>query len=120
MHLYADDDVRRIHAVWLGPSGWTWPWAARYIAYGLWLAILAAILLFEAVTPLDVPYVPVWEACIAVVASTALMTWVDHDHSIATVFRDFHTELTGPREANPETRYQPRYRKVRVRGTDAA
>jgi hypothetical protein len=120
MRLYADDDVRRVNAVWLGPRGWTFPFAARYLAWGLWFAIFLGILAFEAVTPLDVSYVPVWEGCIAVLASTALMMLVDHDNPISAVLRDFRTELTGPRDHNPLTRYRPRPERVRVRETPHA
>lgn len=117
MRLFADDDVRRVNAVWLGPHGYTLPFAARYSAWVVCAVIFGLIVLFEAVTPMSVSTVPVWEAMIAMVATTWLMTLVNHDTPIGSVLADFRTELSGPRDRNPETCYQPLHRRVRVRET---
>lgn len=119
MRLYSDDDVRRTNLVWHGPTGWTLPWSARYLAYVTGLCVFVAILLIEAVTPIPSSYIPVWEVSITVLVTTALMMLVDHDRPLPSVLRDFVTELRGPRDRNHETCYQPRMHKVRVRGTDA-
>ena len=58
MRVTPDDEVYRVNTVWLGPSGLTFPWTARYLAYATWLITLLVVLFVEAVTPLTV-HVPV-------------------------------------------------------------
>ena len=52
MLIRPDDDVYRVDAVWLGPQGFTLPWAARYSAYGIWVILFVGILLVEAALPM--------------------------------------------------------------------
>lgn len=85
MRIEPDDDVFRIHAVFLGPQGLSLPWAARYTAYGVGFVIFLAILLVEAITPIPVGLPPVWEFCLAVVATYGVMTFVDHDRPLRSV-----------------------------------
>ena len=85
MRLRPDDEVYRVDAVWLGPQGFTLPWVARYSAYGIWLTLFVAVLLFEAVTPLTVGIPPMWEFVFTVLATYALMGVVDHERPVATV-----------------------------------
>jgi hypothetical protein len=49
MRVTPDDEVYRVNTVWLGPSGLTFPWTARYLAYATWLAVFLLVLLVEAV-----------------------------------------------------------------------
>ncbi len=92
-----DDDVYRINAVWLGPTGWTWPWQARYMAYVVWLALFTAILIVEAVTPLSIGLPPVWELCIAVLGTYGLMTVVTHDRPLRSLWQTTAGELRNVR-----------------------
>lgn len=117
MRIAADDDVYRIHAVWLGPRGLTFPWTARYLAYATWLVVFCLILLVEALTPLQVGIPPVWEVCIAVLVTYALTGLVDHERSLRSVAQTFTADLTAPRPpaGPPRSRRSTRRLVVRTR-----
>jgi hypothetical protein len=102
-----DDEVYRVNTVWLGPSGLTFPWTARYLAYATWLATLLVVLFVEAVTPLTVHIPPIWELCITTLFTYGVMGLVDHERPFGAVWRTFMVDLTTPR---PGARVQ----KVRV------
>ena len=99
MRLKPDDDVYRINAVWLGPRGLTLPWVARYAAYGIWLLIFLAILLIEQLTPLPTGIPPVWEFAVSVLATYALMGFVDHDRPVRSLVELVSSEVGAPRRS---------------------
>ncbi|MFI7586212.1 hypothetical protein ACIB24_03965 [Spongisporangium articulatum] len=105
-----DDEVYRVNTVWLGPSGLTFPWTARYLAYATWLIVFLLILLVEALTPLTVHVPPVWELCIATLATYGVMGFVDHERPITAVWQTFMADLRAPRADD-------RTRKYRARGS---
>jgi len=102
-----DDEVYRVNTVWLGPSGLTFPWTARYLAYATWLVTLLVILFVEAVTPLSVHVPPIWELCLTTLFTYGVMGLVDHERPFKAVWQTFRVDLTTPR---PGARVQ----KVRV------
>ena len=73
MRVIPDDEVYRVNTVWLGPSGLTLPWTARYMAYAVWLSLFVLILLIERITPLSVGVPPVWEICLTTLLTYAAM-----------------------------------------------
>ena len=107
MRVNPDDEVYRVNTVWLGPTGLTFPWTARYLAYATWLVVFLGILLVEAVTPLSVNVPPVWELCLATLFTYGLMGFVDHERPLGSVWRTFLVDLTSPRPG-------ARARRVRV------
>ena len=114
MRVSPDDEVYRVNTVWLGPSGLTFPWTARYIAYATWLAVFLIVLLVEAITPLTVHIPPVWEICITTLVTYALMGFIDHEKPARSVWQTFVADLTAPRPTTKVESYrlQP---KVRTR-----
>jgi len=44
MKVGTDDEVHRVDSIWLGPPNATFPWRARYIAWGLFLVLLLALM----------------------------------------------------------------------------
>ena len=98
MRVVPDDEVYRVNTVWLGPRGLTFPWTARYLAYATWLATFLVVLLFEAITPLDVGVPPVWEFVVTTLFTYALMGFVDHERPVRAVWQTFVADLTAPRE----------------------
>lgn len=104
MRVSPDDEVYRVNTVWLGPRGLTLPWTARYQAYGVWLLMFVLVLLVEAITPIDMGVPPVWEACATTLATYAVMTFVDYERPIVSVWQMFASDLRAPRplgEARP-------------------
>jgi hypothetical protein len=114
MRVIPDDEVYRVNTVWLGPSGLTLPWTARYMAYAVWLSLFLFILLIERITPLSVGVPPVWEICLTTLLTYAAMGLVDHERPIKAVWQTFRADLTAPRPHNrvKRVRSQP---TVRVR-----
>ncbi|HEX2175834.1 MAG TPA: hypothetical protein VHG70_07975, partial [Nocardioidaceae bacterium] len=101
MRLRPDDEVYRVDAVWLGPTGLTLPWSARYSAYGIWLLLFVAVLLVEAVLPMRVSVPPVWEVVLTVLATYGLTTFIDHDRPVRSVWQLVRNETTAPRRREP-------------------
>jgi hypothetical protein len=114
MRVSPDDEVYRVNTVWLGPSGLTFPWTARYLAYATWLAVFLLVLLVEAITPLSVHIPPVWEICLTTLFTYGLLGFIDHERPVKAVWQTFMADLTTPRPANKVLTYrlQP---KVRAR-----
>ena len=108
MRVTPDDEVYRVNTVWLGPTGLTFPWTARYLAYTTWLVSFLLILLVEAITPLSVHIPPVWELCLATLFSYGVMGFVDHERPIGAVWRTFLADLTAPRADHRTRRYRVR------------
>jgi len=96
MRLRPDDEVYRVDAVWLGPTGFTLPWAARYSAYGIWLTLFLSVLLVEAALPMRVSVPPVWEFVLTVLATYGLTAVIDHERPLVSVFELVRTELSAP------------------------
>jgi hypothetical protein len=92
-----DDEVYRINTVWLGPRGLTFPWTARYLAYGVWLITFLGVLFVEAVTPLSIGVPPVWEICLTTLFTYAVMGLVDHERPVVSVFQTLRSEVNAPR-----------------------
>jgi hypothetical protein len=120
VRLRPDDDVYRINAVWLGPRGLTLPWVARYSAYAVWLVIFLLILAVEGVTPLTVGVPPVWEFAISVLATYAVMGFVDHERPVRALLELGRNEVTAPRKvtAAQRGRVQPALRVNPRRGKE--
>lgn len=47
MRLPTDDDAARVDQIFLGPRGWSLPWQARYIAYGIGGGIFMLLRIIE-------------------------------------------------------------------------
>ncbi len=115
MRLRPDDEVYRVDAVWLGPSGMTLPWSARYSAYGIWLLLFVAVLLVEAILPMSVSVPPVWEVVLTVLATYAVTTFIDHDRPVSSVWQLVRAETTAPRERELVRPIRLSVSRVRVR-----
>ena len=97
MRVTPDDEVYRVNTVWLGPSGLTFPWTARYLAYATWLITFLVVLFVEAVTPLTVNIPPIWELCITTLFTYGVMGFIDHERPIGAVWQTFLADLRAPR-----------------------
>jgi hypothetical protein len=115
VRLRPDDEVYRVDAVWLGPSGMTLPWSARYSAYGIWLLLFVTVLLVEALLPMRVSVPPVWEVVLTVLATYAVTTFIDHDRPVRSVWQLVRTESTAPRAPQRQRPVRLSVSRVRVR-----
>ncbi len=120
MRVVPDDEVYRVNTVWLGPRGLTLPWTARYQAYGVWLAMFVLVLVVEALTPLSMGVPPVWEACATTLATYAIMTFVDHERPVVSVWQMFSADLRAPRPLGDVRPVAVSASRVRVRESRGA
>ena len=97
MRVLPDDELYRVNTVWLGPTGLTFPWTARYLAYAVWLVTFLVMLLVERVTPLHIGIPPVWEICLTTLFTYAVMGFVDHERPVRAVWETFRADLNAPR-----------------------
>jgi hypothetical protein len=97
VRVLPDDDVYRVNTVWLGPTGLTFPWTARYLAYAVWLVTFLLVLLVERITPLHIGVPPVWEICLTTLFTYGVMGFVDHERPVRAVWETFRADLTAPR-----------------------
>jgi hypothetical protein len=98
MLVRPDDEVYRVDAVWLGPQGLTFPWTARYSAYGIWIVLFVGVLVVEAVLPMRVSMPPVWELVITILVTYALTGVIDHDRPLISVWQLLRWEIKAPRD----------------------
>ena len=115
MLIRPDDEVYRVDAIWLGPTGFTLPWSARYSAYGIWLVLFAGLLLVEAALPMRVSIPPVWELVLTILATYALTGVIDHERPLVSVWELVRSEVTAPRARKPDRPTRLNAAKVRVR-----
>lgn len=115
MLIRPDDDVYRVDAVWLGPQGFTLPWAARYSAYGIWVILFVGILLVEAALPMRVSIPPIWELVFSILATYAVTGVIDHERPVVSVWETLRAELAAPRSKNRTETTRVSASKVRVR-----
>src|SRR5699024_11447036 len=47
LQVRTDDEVYRVDAVWLGPPKATFPWRARYVAWGVGIPVFLVVLTIE-------------------------------------------------------------------------
>lgn len=115
MLIRPDDDVYRVDAVWLGPQGFTLPWAARYSAYGIWVILFVGILLVEAALPMRVSVPPIWEFVFSILATYAVTGVIDHERPVISVWETLRAELSTPRSKDRVDTTRVSASKVRVR-----
>ena len=101
MLVRPDDEVYRVDAVGLGPQGLTFPWTARYSAYGIWVVLFVGVLVVEAVLPMRVSMPPVWELVLTILTTYALTGVIDHDRPLISVWQLLRAELRAPRAPTP-------------------
>jgi uncharacterized membrane protein YcfT len=116
VRLRTDDDVFRIRAIWLGPAGAPLPWHARYVAYGVWIAVFSATLLVKALAPMLSVGVPVWEAVVATLVTYLVMGYVDSDRTVRSLLQTGLAELRRTRPRKP-TAQRVSTRRVRIQET---
>ena len=115
MLVRPDDEVYRVDAVWLGPQGLTFPWTARYSAYGIWVVLFVGVLVVEAVLPMRVSMPPVWELVITILATYALTGVIDHDRPLISVWQMLRAEIRAPRAPTPGTPVRTSASSLRLR-----
>lgn len=99
MRIRTDDDVYRVDAVWLGPPKATFPWRARYVAWGVGFVLFFVVLTVERQLGFGFGFFSTAWAFVITVALTKLITAkISHERPLGSVMTMWFRELTTPRE----------------------
>jgi len=124
VRVRTDDEVYRVDAVWLGPPKATFPWRARYVAWGVGILVFLVVFGVERFIGFDIGFFTVaWALIITVVITRMICSRINHERPLGAVFAMWVGELTSPREtgtgaggAASATRIRIRSQRPRPRG----
>jgi Na+/melibiose symporter-like transporter len=104
VRIRTDDEVYRVDAVWLGPPKATFPWRARYVAWGVGIVVFLFVLLIERRMGIGFGFFSTGWAIVATVLITRVVcSRITHERPLSAVAVMWLRELTAPR-SSPETR----------------
>ena len=99
MRIRTDDEVYRVDAVWLGPPKATFPWRARYVAWGVGIPIFLLVLTVQ--RQVGIPFgffATAWAFVITIVLTRFITAKISHERPLGAVFTMWLRELHTPRE----------------------
>jgi hypothetical protein len=115
-----DDEVYRIDSVWLGPPRATFPWRARYVAYGLGLVVMILIMFVQRRVGIGLDFFSIaWALVLTIVITRLLGKRIDYERPLGQVVELFRHEVRGPRERTAVAGGPVRSRHVRVSRSQA-
>ncbi|WP_345381521.1 hypothetical protein, partial [Actinomycetospora straminea] len=98
MHIRTDDEVYRVDAVWLGPPRATFPWRARYSAYGVGLIVMVVVMFVQRRLGIDLGFFSVaWALLITVAITRFVSRRINDERPLLEWLTLFVHELRGPR-----------------------
>jgi hypothetical protein len=93
-----DDEVYRVDSVWLGPPRATFPWRARYVAYGLGLMVMILVMFVQRRVGIGLDFFSVaWALVLTVFITRLLGKRIDYERPLGQVVELFRSEVRGPR-----------------------
>ncbi len=99
MRVGTDDEVYRVDAVWLGPPKATFPWRARYVAWGVGILVFLLVLSGERFIGFGFGFFTVaWALILTVVLTRLICSRISHERPLGAVFTMWVRELNSPRE----------------------
>jgi hypothetical protein len=99
VRVRTDDEVYRVDAVWLGPPKATFPWRARYVAWGVGILTFFLVLSGERFIGFGFGFFTVaWAVVLTVVLTRLICSRISHERPLGAVFTMWVRELTSPRE----------------------
>ncbi|GLZ43693.1 hypothetical protein [Actinokineospora sp. NBRC 105648] len=98
MRIRTDDEVYRVDAVWLGPPKATFPWRARYVAWGVGTVVFLLVLTVLRNVGIGLFWSFAW-GLVATIGLTMLITSrISHERPLGAVLTMWVRELNAPRE----------------------
>ncbi|HKR49220.1 MAG TPA: hypothetical protein VJT72_06495 [Pseudonocardiaceae bacterium] len=98
MRIRTDDDVYRVDAVWLGPPKATFPWRARYVAWGVGLVVFLVVLGVERQMGIGFSFFSTgWALLITILLTRMIGSRISHERPLTAVAAMWIRELTAPR-----------------------
>lgn len=99
MRVRTDDEVYRVDAVWLGPPKATFPWRARYVAWGVGIAVFLLVLTVERQIGVSFGFFSTaWGFVITVILTRFICARISHERPLSAALAMWVRELTAPRE----------------------
>jgi hypothetical protein len=101
VRIRTDDEVYRVDAVWLGPPKATFPWRARYVAWGVGVLVFLLVLTVERWVGLGFDFFnTAWALIATVVLTRFICSRISHERPLGAVLAMWARELTAPRETS--------------------
>ncbi|MDQ3761826.1 MAG: hypothetical protein M3460_09025 [Actinomycetota bacterium] len=99
MRIRTDDDVYRVDAVWLGPPKATFPWRARYVAWGVGTVMFLVVLGVERQLGIGFSFFSTaWALLITILLTRLIGSRINHERPLTAVATMWVHELTAPRK----------------------
>ena len=99
MRIRTDDDVYRVDAVWLGPPRATFPWRARYVAWGVGTVMFLVVLGVERQLGIGFSFFSTgWGLLITIALTRLIGSRISHERPLTAVALMWLRELTAPRK----------------------
>ncbi|NYH79868.1 hypothetical protein FHR84_003206 [Actinopolyspora biskrensis] len=100
MQVRTDDEVYRVDAVWLGPPKATFPWRARYVAWGVGILVFLLVLAAERRMNIGFGFFSTaWALVITIALTRLICSRISHERPLSAVLVMWLRELTAPRRA---------------------
>jgi len=116
VRIRTDDEIYRVDAVWLGPPKATFPWRARYVAWGIGIAVFLLVLAVERRMNIGFSFFSTAWALVITIALTRLIgSRISHERPLSAVLVMWLRELTAPRETTTGRGGAASAARVRVR-----
>lgn len=97
--MRTDDEVYRVDAVWLGPPKATFPWRARYVAWGVGIVVFLLVMTVERQVGIGFGFFSTAWAFVGTIIITRFITSrISHERPLSSVLAMWVHELTAPRE----------------------
>jgi hypothetical protein len=117
VRIRTDDEVYRVDAVWLGPPRATFPWRARYVAWGVGVVVFLVVLTVERWIGLGFDFFnTAWAMVVTVGLTRFICSRISHERPLGAVLTMWGRELTAPRETSAGQGGAVSATRVRVNG----
>jgi len=98
VRIRTDDEVYRVDAVWLGPPKATFPWRARYVAWGVGTVVFLVVLTAFRQMGINLFWSIGWGMAVTVGLTMIICARISHERPLGAVLTMWARELTAPRE----------------------
>lgn len=116
MRIRTDDEVYRVDAVWLGPPKATFPWRARYVAWGVGIVVFLLVVAVERRMGIGFDFFSTgWAVVITIGVTRIICSRISHERPLGAVMVMWLRELNAPRESNATRGGAASAARIRVR-----
>jgi hypothetical protein len=98
VRIRTDDEVYRVDAVWLGPPKATFPWRARYVAWGVGTVVFLLVLTVFRQMGINLFWSIGWGLAVTIGITMIICARISHERPLGAVLTMWVRELTAPRE----------------------